>query len=41
MLARNIGDSVTDGSQPKDVKPQMRGHILRSSAYWQKVLKNM
>jgi hypothetical protein len=33
--------SITEHSQPKGVKPQIRGHILRSSAYWQEVLKNM
>jgi hypothetical protein len=32
-----IGVSITEHSQPKGVKPQIRGHKFRSCAYWQEM----
>jgi len=34
-----VGLSITEHSQPKYVKPKMRGQTLRSGVYWQAVLK--
>jgi hypothetical protein len=34
-----VGVRVIENGQPKGIKPNTRGHKLRSCVYWQQVLK--
>jgi hypothetical protein len=34
-----MGVSIIECSQPKGIKPKMRGHKLRSGVYWQGAFK--